>query len=257
MSFDQQHIVITGAASGIGKALLNELAFFNCRVLVVDKDESGLNQLLKEFSETPMQLDVLELDLANLELVQQLVPKALEKMGQIDLFFANAGFAFYGQFKEQNFASRQAQIMVNMVAPLEGLHQMLHISNGKQFSYVITASAMAKTGMPNYAMYAATKAALDRFADCFRFEENANCHLMLVYPIATRTAFFKVQHQAPLPWPSQSAKTVAKSILKSVVRKKQSVYPSFLFQCMVSLHLLNQWLMYPYQYWNRKRKNQK
>jgi short-subunit dehydrogenase len=116
---------------------------------------------------------------------------------------------------------------------------------------VITASAMAKTGMPNYAMYAATKAALDRFADCFRFEHQPACHLMLVYPIATKTDFFNGQDLSKIPWPSQSPQKVAQSILKGVSQKKTSVYPSFLFRCMISLQLINKWLMYPYQVWNK------
>ncbi|MEY2901094.1 MAG: hypothetical protein RLY89_200 [Bacteroidota bacterium] len=251
MPFNNQNIVITGAASGIGHALVLELAQYQCMVLAIDTNENGLRQLAKKLDSSKMQVQILVLDLANPDQIQSLVPLALEKLGSIDLFFANAGFALYGSFGTQNFALRQSQIMVNLVAPLEGLYQMLQLANGLQFSYVITASAMAKTGMPHYAMYAATKSALDRFAECFRFEQNPGCHLMLVYPIATRTDFFTGQDQANIPWPSQSPKKVAQSILKGIRQKKTSVYPSFLFRCMISLQLFNQWLMYPYQLWNK------
>ncbi len=255
MSFNQQHIVITGASSGIGRALVMELANYHCHVLAIDKDAIGLRQLSLDMETSRIQLQMLELDLANLLQIQQLVPLALEKLGRIDLFFANAGFALYGSFGSQDFSARQAQLQVNLVAPLEGLYQMLQIAQGRPFSYIITASAMAKTGMPNYAMYAATKAALDRFADCFRFEHHPGCHLMLVYPIATRTDFFKSHESIPLPWPSQSPQKVAQSILKAVFKKKKAVYPSFLFQCMISLQLINQWLMYPYQLWNKPKQD--
>jgi len=97
--------------------------------------------------------------------------------------------------------------MVNLIAPIEGLYQLLNANQGKEFSYIITASAMSKIGMPNYAMYAATKAALDNFASCFRFENNPGCHLMLAYPIATKTDFltqrritpFHGRHNLPKP----------------------------------------------------------
>ena len=251
MLFQHQHIVITGAASGIGHALVIELSQRNCQVLAIDKDGNGLKQLALEMESSKMQLQILTLDLANPDQIQALVPLALEKLGHIDLFFANAGIALYGSFGSQDFKDRQSQIMVNLVAPLEGLYQLLHVANGHPFSYVITASAMAKIGMPNYAMYAATKSALDRFADCFRFEQNPGCHLMLVYPIATRTDFFNGQDLNKIPWPTQSPQKVAQSILKGLRQKKKSVYPSLLFRGMISLQLINQWLMYPYQVWNK------
>lgn len=251
MLFQQQHIVITGAASGIGKALVKELAQYHCHVLAIDKDEQGLKLLMQEMASSKTQVQILTLDLTNADQIQALVPMALEKLGRIDLFFANAGIALYGSFSSQDFKARQSQMMVNLVAPLEGLYQLLQVANGHPFSYVITASAMAKTGMPNYAMYAATKAALDRFADCFRFEHHPACHLMLVYPIATKTDFFNGQDLSKIPWPTQSPQKVAQSILKGVKQKKTSVYPSLLFRCMISLQLINQWLMYPYQVWNK------
>ncbi len=251
MSFQHQHIVITGAASGIGLALVRELSQYNCQVLAIDKDENGLMLLEQEMRASKLQIQILLLDLANPDQIQAMVTLALEKLGHIDLFFANAGIALYGSFGSQSFNQRQSQIMLNLVAPIEGLYQMLQLAKGHTFSYVITASAMAKIGMPNYAMYAATKSALDRFADCFRFEQNPNCHLMLVYPIATRTEFFTGQDQANIPWPSQSPTKVAQTILKAVNQKKTSVYPSILFRCMISLQLFNKWLMYPYQLWNK------
>ncbi|MEQ1624992.1 MAG: SDR family NAD(P)-dependent oxidoreductase [Sediminibacterium sp.] len=251
MSFHHQHIVITGAASGIGLALVRELAQYSCQVLAIDKDENGLMLLEQEMESCKMQIQSLALDLTNPDQIQSIVPLALEKLGSIDQFFANAGIALYGSFGSQSFNARQSQIMVNLVAPIEGLYQMIQLTNGHPFSYVITASAMAKIGMPKYAMYAATKSALDRFAECFRFEQNPGCHLMLVYPIATRTDFFNGQELSKIPWPSQSPKKVAQSILKAVRHKKTSVYPSLLFRCMISLQLFNKWLMYPYQLWNK------
>lgn len=53
------------------------------------------------------------------------------------------------------------------------------------------ASGMAFLGIPGYALYAATKAALHRFADSYRWQMDGHRKLTLVYPIATRTAFFR------------------------------------------------------------------
>ena len=73
MSFNQQHIVITGASSGIGRALVMELANYHCHVLAIDKDAIGLRQLSLDMETSRIQLQMLELDLANLLQIQQLV----------------------------------------------------------------------------------------------------------------------------------------------------------------------------------------
>ena len=91
-----------------------------------------------------------------------------------------------------------------------------------------------RDAVPGYALYSATKAALDRFAEGFRFEKEKNGHVMLVYPIATRTNFFNVAGESvPIAFPVQEPSTVARAIIKGIKRDKKSVYPSFLFQVML------------------------
>jgi len=100
------------------------------------------------------------------------------------------------------------------------------------YKVVITASTVAHVGLAGYANYSATKAALHRFAEAFRFELDDPRKLMLVYPIATRTDFFRAAGSAdlPPPFPVQSPQTVAHAMMRGLQRDQKSVYPFPLFR---------------------------
>jgi short-subunit dehydrogenase len=94
----------------------------------------------------------------------------------------------------------------------------------------MTASAMAHLAIPGYALYAGTKAALHRFAEAYRYELPAHGHLMMIYPIATRTRFFNAAGDGtPRSVPSQTADYVAARIMAGLKRDARAVYPSITF----------------------------
>jgi short-subunit dehydrogenase len=94
---------------------------------------------------------------------------------------------------------------------------------------------MGLLGIPGYALYSSTKATLDRFAECYRYELEDAAALTLVYPIGTRTHFFRAaaEQAAPLTWPTQSAEQVANAILKGIERDSPNIYPSLLFRVFI------------------------
>jgi len=74
---------------------------------------------------------------------------------------------------------------------------------------------MSFLSVPGYALYASTKAALRGFATAYRHELGPGQRLHLVYPIATRTAFFAAAgDDTPVPWPSQAPEVVARAIVR-------------------------------------------
>ena len=155
---------------------------------------------------------------------------ALEKMGGVDIFIANAGFAYYEKIGAPDWDHIERIYRLNVFSPIYTLQKMRALNPSNPYCVVMTASAMAKWALPGYALYSSTKAAIDSFADAYRFELEANGRLMLVYPIATRTNFFKAaSNTTPVPWPTQSAETVAHAIIKGIERDKNAVYPSALF----------------------------
>jgi short-subunit dehydrogenase len=237
MRLEDQRIVLTGAASGIGMALLKRLARRPSQVVAVDLDAEGLEKALAGLVGSPAKLFSFVCDLGNPEQVESVFSFALESMGGIDLFIANAGFPYYEKLTGADWGHIEKIFQVNVFSPIYSALKMQQINAGRTYRVVVTASAMGLLGLPGYALYSSTKASLDRFAECYRYELEDPAALTLVYPIGTRTHFFQAAAKlaAPLTWPTQSVEQVANAILKGIEGDRPNIYPSLLFRIFIIL----------------------
>lgn len=223
MEINRKRIVLTGAASGIGQALLKHLSLYEARIVAADVQTIDRSTIRGN----PAQIYPFQSDLSTQNGVDDLFDYALETMGGIDIFIANAGFAYYEAINHADWSHIEKIFQLNVISPLYAVARMRDVNPVAEHSVVITASAMAKLAVPGYAYYAGTKAALDRFADAYRYETPDNAHLILVYPIATRTNFFEhANDETPVPFPSQTADYVASRIVKGIETGAEAVYPS-------------------------------
>lgn len=236
MKLEGRNIILTGAASGIGLALLNLLAEYPLRVIAVDQNSVALHAACAALVGEPARISAYVCDLSTPENVDALFEHALSTLGHIDLFIANAGFAYFEKIESPDWAHIEKIFRVNVFSSLYAFEKMQVLNAGRDHKTVITASAMAHIGVPGYALYSASKAALDRFADAYRWQMDDPRELMLVYPIATRTAFFEAAGRGvPTPWPSQPAETVARSIVRGIWRDATDVFPSLTFRIILLL----------------------
>jgi uncharacterized protein len=225
MDINGKRIVLTGAASGIGKAVLERLAAYDAQILAVDLAAERVTIPANARAKiTPHACDVGQQ--AN---VDALFDHAVSVLGGIDIFIANAGFAYYEKLESPDWNHIDAIYRVNVFSPLYSLQKMRALNAGKAHTVVITASAMARLALPGYALYASTKAALDRFAEAYRHEADQGSHLMMVYPIGTRTNFFTFAG-APQTWPTQSVEEVAAALVQGIERDAKAVFPSLLYR---------------------------
>lgn len=251
MQIDGKNIVLTGAASGIGRALLGLLAQFPARIIAVDKDAGRL----KDFAAGRAEVIPYACDLGQPEAVDALFEEAIHKLGGVDLFIANAGFAYYEKIDSADWAHIEQIYRVNVFSPLYALEKMRNLNSRRPHKVVITASAMSFLGLPGYALYSSTKAALHRFAEAYRYEMDDPTSLMLVYPIGTRTDFFSAAsqaHPAPQTWPTQTAEQVARAILRGIQHDSRSVFPFGAFRLFLALPFLGK-LEQAIQAWRLKK----
>jgi uncharacterized protein len=240
MQLEKQRIVLTGAASGIGLALLERLAMCQCQVVAADLNAAGLEQALVGLAGCRAQVFCYTCDLGDPVQIEALFAFALKQMDGVDLFIANAGFPYYEQMAGANWGHIEKIFQVNVFSPIYSAQKMAQLNAGRPYRVVITASAMGLLGIPGYALYSATKAALDRFAECYRYELADPAALTLVYPIGTRTHFFQAaaEHAAPFTWPTQTAEQVANAILKGIKADRRVIHPSQLFHVFIILDRL-------------------
>jgi short-subunit dehydrogenase len=255
MNIEGKAVVVTGAASGIGRAIVELLAEIDCKVLAVDHNHEGLNQVCESLSGKTAKIRSYGCDLSDPAQVDALFEHALQEMGRIDLFIANAGFPYYEVLGEPDWGHIERIFQVNVYSPIYAAIKMKELYPQGGYKMVMTASGMAKIGLPGYALYSASKAALDRFGDAYRYELDGPNSLMLVYPIATLTRFFEEASEktAPVPWPSQKPEVVAKTVLLGIAQDRQAVFPSKLFWLVLKLGAVFPWL-YRLEQWLEMRR---
>lgn len=223
MKLDKKKIVLTGAASGIGRAVLNELLAYDVQVVAADLTPDKIKSVKGKVF--PVKCDV-----SKPGNIDSLIKTAVKEMGGIDIFIANAGFAYYERIEKADWQHIERIYHTNVISPIYSLEKMMELNKGREYLVVITASAMGIQAMPGYSLYSSTKAALNSFAYAYRMEKGDSGRLMVVYPIATRTNFFGAAgKQVPVVKPTHTPETVARAVMRGIKWNKNSVIPSMLF----------------------------
>ena len=217
-----QNVVVTGASSGIGKSIMEELLKQEGnRILAACRRAeaiSGYGDNVIPFS----------CDLSTKEGVDALFRKAEEVFDKIDLYFCNAGAPYYERFDYEDWDRIQRLFDLNTVAHIYTYSKYLHHLNGREGRLVYTISAMGEMALPGYALYAATKFAMKGFQQAIRDETPDNLQISCVYPVSTKTNFFNVgtggRKLAP-PFPVQAPEKVGKAVVRGVEKLREHIYP--------------------------------
>lgn len=159
-----KNIVITGANSGIGLETLKLLAQGDNKILAVDLRIDRIEALALK-NVFPMICDV-----STKENVDSIFAAATEKLGSIDIFFANAGFPYYETMDYVNWNRVEDIFKVNVFSPIYTYQKYVEYLGGKQGQMAITVSAIGKLAMPGYTLYSASKFAMQGFQQGLRYE---------------------------------------------------------------------------------------
>ena len=249
MELAGKNVLLTGAASGIGAALLRLLCTQVAHITCVDVDSRGLQAVIAALPSHTASITPFVGDLSLPVTVDEMMTAALAQMGSIDVVIANAGFAYYERLSYWDWERIEHIFRVNVFSPIYTLQAMQQRYPSGGYTVVLVASAMSYIAIPGYSLYAATKAALDRFAEGYRFDVGPSVHLMVVYPVATRTNFFqRAGERVPVISPVQTPDQVAKAITRGLRRNARRVYPHPLFRLlrlsMLTLNFMRYWIQW-------------
>ncbi len=233
MEIDGKRVVITGASSGIGRALLQELSGRQLQVVAAGRDGARLHDAVESARAARTEIRPFAGDLALQEGVDALFAYALEQMGGIDLFCAIAGFAYWEPVRDPDWGRIEAIFQTNVFSPIYAVEKMHALFPGGNYRVVITSSILGRVGLEGYALYSSTKAALDRFAEVYRLQTGKRDRLVLVYPLAVRSGFLESAGGAPTPWLSQSAEAVARGMVGGIEKDMETIYTSWILRPML------------------------
>ena len=230
MNLQGKNVALTGASSGIGLELTKLLLKKGCRVAACARHIENVKIDDKNFY--PYRCDT-----SKQEELDGFFDFAIEKMGGIDLYISNAGYAYYEKLDAPDWEHIRAITDTNYVSTVYAAEKMKLLHGDAPYNFAVTASAMGLVSLPGYALYSATKAALRGFADAYRWELSDNQHFQVIYPVATKTQFFKrAADRTPVPWPTQEASVVAEKIIRGIEKDKDRIFPSALFRFATGLN---------------------
>ena len=218
-----KNIVVTGASSGIGKSIMEELLAQDegCRILAACRRA----EMIADYGDRVIPFSC---DLSTKEGVDALFEKAEEVFSKIDIFFCNAGAPYYERFDYEDWDRIQRIFDLNTVGHIYTYSKYLHHLDGRDGRLVYTISAMGEMALPGYALYAATKFAMKGFQQAIRDETPKNLQISCIYPVSTKTNFFNVGgggRKMEPPFPVQAPEKVGKAVVKGVNKLKKHIYP--------------------------------
>ncbi len=225
MDLKNSRIVLSGASSGIGKELLLRLLDEGAYVCAVSRHIETTIDFQHE------RLFLKNVDVSVYENIDHLFAWAQKTLGHIDVFIANAGFTYYEILDEANKDHIDAIMDTNTRSVIYSAVKMREHYPDAPYRFMVTLSAVSYLSMPGYALYSASKSALRGFFDAYELEfTRKDQRLQRVYPVATKTPFFKKADQPRAPWPVQSPQKVAAAMIKGLKKGTRHIYPFKLFK---------------------------
>ena len=224
MTLNGKIALVTGAGSGIGRALAVELARNGAQVLLVGRRQGNLEEtraLLPDLS----QGTVLAADITD--------PTALARLvggiGRLDLLINNAGMVASGKLALEDAASRRHMIETNLIAPMELTLALLPLLRAAKPSRIVNVGSMfGDIAFPYFAAYSATKFGLRGWSEALR-RELAPDGVGVTYaaPRGTRTPAaegFAALAQA-FEMTLDPPEKVARQIIDAIRRGARDIYP--------------------------------
>ncbi|MBK7142351.1 MAG: SDR family NAD(P)-dependent oxidoreductase [bacterium] len=193
-----QRILITGASRGIGRAIAEQLAEPDTRLLLQGRDMAALENTAAVVTAKGAQTELLRFDLGRRDEVFELLKK-LDSI-PIDIFINNAGVGMVAPLEQVTQEDWDLTVAVNVTAPFL-LCQRLVPQMKAGASIVNILSGAAKIGFPGWTSYCMSKFAMDGFAKALREElRPRGIRVINIYPGATDT---DIWDQVPGDWPRE------------------------------------------------------
>ncbi|MDG2219958.1 MAG: SDR family NAD(P)-dependent oxidoreductase [Rubripirellula sp.] len=230
MRFDSTDSVciVTGASSGIGRALAERLLQRRAHVVVVARRSERLDQIA---TPDPAKMYQVVGDITEAKVRQQIVQVATQiRGGAVDLLVNNAGSGAIGSFAAAKEERLRKIMEVNFFAPVELTRGLLPaLAKGRSPVICNISSVLGHRAVPNKSEYCASKFAIHGWSDALRAElSQQGIQVTLVSPSTTRSDFFDSlidtdPNQTSSSFGSWSPEQVADAAISAIEKRKDEV----------------------------------
>lgn len=226
-----QIAIVTGGASGIGRALAEQLASAKALVVVADINLEGAQAVAARITAQGGRAVPAHLDVTRAEDVERLVEDTVRDYGRLDYMFNNAGIGVGGEVRDLTLDHWRQAIDVNLWGVIYGTHAAYSVMVRQGSGHIVnTASAAGLVGEPGLTPYSVTKSAVVTLSTALRAEGEAyGVRVSVICPGFIDTAIYenavgikidKKQFLEKLPVRLVPAPEAARRILRGVERNE-------------------------------------
>ncbi len=247
----KQHAVVTGAAEGIGRALVEVFSIHQYTVTGIDVNAARAEQTRRELSAHGLSMTLLHADLSEAGDLARLTAELIAGP-PINVLVNNAGINCVGAFAQSDLTRQQMVLAVNLRAPLHLTTALLRADKIARGGTLVFVSSLSHyVSYPGAAVYAASKDALASFARSMTVAlAPQQIHVLVVYPGPTRTEH--ARRYSPdnrREGRRMAPEVLATLIYRAIENRKRRLIPGMGNHLMA---LLGQWLPAPVEWVMKK-----
>lgn len=234
MNFNNKTVWITGASSGIGKALALALSQYNCQLILSSRRKEALEDV-KSQCKNPERVAVLAFDLANYNQMGPIALEAIQCFGTVDILINNGGISQRSLVIETNIEVYKKLMNIDYLGTVALTKALLpHFVEQQSGQFVTVSSVMGKFSSPLRSGYCGAKHALHGFFDTLRLEHDKDhIKVTMICPGFVNTDVAKnaltgdgsqQKHQDESTQNGLNVDAFAKRMLKAIEKEKFEVY---------------------------------
>ena len=191
--FEGATAIVTGGASGIGRALAEELSRRGSEVVLADLQIELAEEVANGINTSENKAKAVEIDVTNFPALEELVQETLKRTGRIDYFFNNAGIGINGTVDHYGIEDWNYIVDVNLRSVINGVQAVYSVMISQGFGHIVnTASVAGLMPTPGMVSYSATKHGVVGLSKSLRVEAaNFGIRVSVFCPGFIRTAIFE------------------------------------------------------------------
>ncbi|HSJ79429.1 MAG TPA: SDR family oxidoreductase [Erythrobacter sp.] len=220
---EEQTIVITGGSSGIGLAPARMAAQRGAKVVIIARNEDGLDEAAEQIRRDGGQCDTISADVGSREEIKAAVATVIERHGGFDTWVSNAGVGVYAKLEDLSDEDHRQLFETNYWGVVHCATEALPHLKQRGGALITTGSISSQMPAPVLSSYTASKYAVKGYIDSLRLElihEKAPVSVTLIQPSGINTPFGehalnKMEGRTKVPPPVYSPDIVAKAICRA------------------------------------------